>query len=91
MPEPFLNETWEEDEHHLDEESEEEENDVKPKKKRCTKCKNCCKGWFMKNNILSPFFALHPNLNRIERALITGSSFMVVLTISAIVYDIAPL
>ena len=45
----------------------------------------------MKNNILSPFFATHPYLNRIERALITGSSFMVVLTLSAVVYDIEPL
>jgi len=42
----------------------------------------------MKNNILSPYIAVHPYLNRIERALITGSSFMVVLTISSVLYDI---
>lgn len=80
----------EDKEEEVDEEGEEEEDDDKePKKNRCQCCRTFVKTWAMKNNILSPYLFSHPYLNRIERALITGTSFMLLFTITSVIQDIS--
>jgi len=41
-----------------------------------------------KHSVTSPIFATHPYLGRMERAIITASSFLVMISISSVIQDI---